>query len=96
MGVRDEKSFIKPLELDPYFRESKALVLDAARALFDRSVVKFFPPEHGGDAYSNLWLTVNGFKESMSEKIGIVTVAGSILGGSLVPYSYSTESLLRS
>ena len=68
MGVRDENRFIKPLELDPGIRESKTLVLDAVRVLFDRSVAKFSSPELGGDAFSNIWLTVNGFKESMSER----------------------------
>ena len=64
----DKKTFIKPLELDPDFRETKTMVLDAVRVLFDRSVVKFFPPELGVEINTSKWLTINGSKESMSER----------------------------
>ena len=68
IDAKDDKTFVKPLELDPDFRETRAMVLDAVRVLFDRSVVTFFPPEHGGEVNASMWLTINGFKESMSDR----------------------------
>ena len=57
-----------PLDQDPDFRDTKALVLDAVRVLFGRTVAKFSPLEHQVGTTHSTWFMVNGFKESMSER----------------------------
>ena len=62
-----EEYIAKLLALDPEFTEAKALVLEAVQVLFDKTVIRFFPPEHGGEAFAHSWIPISGFKESMSE-----------------------------
>ena len=61
----EDVSLVRPLERDPDYRDTKALVLDAIRVLFGRTVVRLFPLERQIETADSTWLFINRFTESM-------------------------------